>query len=301
MNTLKVILYFSLFKYPLTKEEIFSFSNLDTIEDVEAELSTLLERKIVCKMGNYFSNINDKSIIERRLKGNKMASEIMPIAFKKAKLIIKFPFVKSVSISGSLSKNYYDDNGDIDFFIITEPNYLWLGRSLLIFYKKLILLNSKKYFCVNYFISSGNLEIKEQNRFTATEFATLKPIYGEELFKTFIKENQWSSKFYPNKSPNYTTLKKDIRKPLWSLFLEFTLKNKFGRAVDSKLKKVTLKKWKFKFKHLQKKEFNVAMKSTNDVSKHHPQDFQSKVITQLNKTYEEQNKAYNLNLTLEHA
>lgn len=301
MNTLKVILYFSLFKYPLTKEEMFAFSNVDKIEDVEIELNTLLERKIVFKVEKYFSKTNDIKLLERRLKGNKMAEEIMPIAYKKAKLIMKFPFVKSVSISGSLSKNYYDDNGDIDFFIITEPNYLWLGRSLLIAYKKLFLLNSKKHFCVNYFISSSNLEIKEQNRFTATEIATLKPIYGEDLFRDFIDENKWYTKFYPNKMIDYNSLRKDIKKPSWSLFIEFIFRNKLGKIIDIRLKNITVNKWKSKFRHLRKREFNVAMKSTNDVSKHHPQDFQSKVIKQLNKKYIEQNKAHNLNLILENA
>ena len=48
-------------------------------------------------------------------------------------------------------------------------------------------------------------------------------------------------------------------------------------------------------------DFEIAMKSTNDVSKHHPQNFQSKVITALNEQYDLKNKAYNLNLTMENA
>ncbi len=51
-----------------------------------------------------------------------MAEEIMPKALKRAQLIMSFPYVESVSISGALAKNYYDDDGDIDFFIITKIN-----------------------------------------------------------------------------------------------------------------------------------------------------------------------------------
>lgn len=43
------------------------------------------------------------------------------------------------------------------------------------------------------------------------------------------------------------------------------------------------------------------MKSTNDVSKHHPQNFQTRVIVSLNERYDDKNKAFNLNLTMEHA
>jgi len=297
MNALKVIIYFSIFKYPLTKEEIFSFSSEKSIEDIEQDLQHLIAKNIVFKFGNHYTDVNDAYLVERRLKGNTMASDIMPKALKRAKLIMSFPYVESVSISGALSKGYYDDDGDVDFFIITKPNYLWLARTFLIVFKKLFLFNSKKYFCVNYFISSNNLKISEQNKFTATELITLIPIYGKSVFNEFINQNKWAVDFYPNRTINTTSLSEGIKKPIWSKTLELVFKNKSGRKLDFYLKKITLKKWKSKFKHLKKKEFEIAMKSTNDTSKHHPNDFQSKVIVSLNERYETKNKTFNLNLT----
>ena len=149
MNALKVIIYFSIFKYPLTLEEIFSFSSAKSIDETRLQLQKLIKKKIVFKFGNFYSDINDSTLVERRLNGNKKANDIMPKALKRAKLIMSFPFIVSVSISGALSKNYYDEDGDIDFFIITKPKYLWLARTFLIIYKKIFLLNSKKYFCVS--------------------------------------------------------------------------------------------------------------------------------------------------------
>lgn len=301
MTALKTILYFSVFKYPLKLEEIYQLSSSLNIEKVENDLETLVRQKIVYKFGEFYYSEDDDSVVKRRQIGNKMAEAIFPKAIKRAKLIFKFPFVKSVSVSGSLSKNYYDNDGDIDFFIITQPNYLWLGRTFLILYKKLFLLNSKKHFCVNYFISSNSLKITEQNKFTATEIATLKPIYGRPLFLEFLNENQWFRDFYPNKKVDLSYIRPEFEKPLWSRLLQWALRNKLGRAIDGFLKTLTLKKWQRKFKQLNRKNFDIAMKSTNDVSKHHPQDFQSKVITKLNKKYMEHNKAHNLELTLENA
>jgi len=301
MNALKVIIYFSIFKYPLTKEEVFSFSSAKKIKDTEEQLKVLVENKIIFKFDKFYSDINDVALVQRRLKGNTMANAIMPKALKRAKLIMSFPFVESVSISGALSKEYYDDEGDIDFFIITKPKYLWLARSLLVVFKKLFLLNSKKYFCVNYFISADRLKIAEQNKFTATELTTLIPIYGKTIFNEFIKKNSWALDFYPNRTINTKLLHEDFKKPFWSRVLETLFNNEFGKKLDNSLKKLTLKKWKSKFKHLNKKDFEIAMKSTNDVSKHHPQDFQSKVIVSLNERYIDKNKAFNLNLTMENA
>ncbi|EDP71048.1 hypothetical protein FBALC1_01152 [Flavobacteriales bacterium ALC-1] len=301
MNALKVIIYFSIFKYPLTIEEIFSFSSACNIDNTKKELQKLIDNNIVFKFGKYYSDVNDASLVKRRLNGNKMAEDIMPKALKRAKLIMSFPYIESVSISGALAKGYHDNDGDIDFFIITKPKQLWLARTLLVAYKKLFLLNSKKYFCVNYFISSDRLKIAEQNKFTATELMTLIPIYGETVFHKFVAENNWASKFYPNKTINTTLLSKSPKKPIWSRVLQVLFNTKLGSDLNHKFKKITLKKWKSKFKHLKKKEFEIAMKSTNDVSKHHPQDFQTKVIGSLNERYDDKNKAFNLNLTMENA
>ena len=301
MNALKVIIYFSIFKYPLKKEEIFSFSSAKIIQNTENELNDLVSKNIIFKHGDYYSDINDKSLVERRLKGNKMAKNIMPKALKRAKLIMSFPFIESVSISGALSKNYYDDDGDIDFFIITKSKHLWMARTLLILYKKIFLLNSRKYFCVNYFISSDRLKIAEQNMFTATELMTLIPVYGKSVFIKFLENNRWAEEVYPNKEVNKSYLSKTPQKPLWSKTIELLFSNTLGRKIDLSFKKMTLKKWKSKFKHLKKNDFEIALKSTNDVSKHHPQDFQSKVIGKLNERYDSTNRAYNLNLTLENA
>jgi predicted nucleotidyltransferase len=301
MNALKVIIYFSIFKYPLTIEEIFSFSSAKVTEDTERQLQKLIENNIVFKFGKYYSDINNEALVQRRLNGNAMANGIMPKALKRAKLIMSFPYVESVCISGGLAKGYYDNDGDIDFFIITKPKYLWLARTLLIAYKKLFLLNSKKHFCVNYFISSDRLKIAEQNKFTATELVTLIPIYGKTVFNAFVEENSWALDFYPNKTINTELLSEGFKKPLWSRFLEVAFKHKLGYKLNNYLKKITLNKWKSKFKHLKKKDFEIAMKSTNDVSKHHPQDFQSKVLVSLNERYTDKNKAFNLNLTMENA
>ena len=48
-------------------------------------------------------------------------------------------------------------------------------------------------------------------------------------------------------------------------------------------------------------QFNVAMKSTKSVSKHHPQGFQNKVITRLNEKYLAYETKYNITLNKEHA
>ena len=53
-----------------------------------------------------------------------------------ASIIAAFPFVRAVGISGSLSKQYADENSDIDYFIITAANRLWIAKNLPAYFQK---------------------------------------------------------------------------------------------------------------------------------------------------------------------
>ena len=157
LETLKTILYFSIFRYPLRIEEIHSYTNYESVTDTEKELEHLIAEKILIKVDDFYVYGSDLDSVIKRLRGNMYAGRALRIAQKKAKFIAKFPFVRAVGVSGSLSKGYYDNESDIDFFVITEPNKLWLCRTFLMLYKKIFLLNSRKYFCINYFISTSQL------------------------------------------------------------------------------------------------------------------------------------------------
>lgn len=299
MEALKTILYFSIFKYPLKSEEIHSYTNHRDMAVTEAELQQLIADKILTRVDDFYVYGNDLASVPRRLKGNVLAQKALVIAEKKAALIAKFPFVEAVGVSGSLSKGYYDKDSDIDFFVITRPGKLWICRTLLILYKKIFLLNSRKYFCVNYFISSAQLEIAEKNRFTATEIKTLVPMQGKSHFEKFYAENLWVNNYFNRFQPVLDQVP-TIRKPIWSSGLEVLLNNILGSTLDYLFRSLTLFRWHAKFDYLADEDFRVALKSTQNVSKHHPSNFQKKVILSLNAKLEEVRLKFNLVLQKEH-
>ena len=298
METLKTILYFSIFRYPLKKEEIHSYTNYANISETENELQHLIDEKILTKVDDFYVYGSDLDSVIKRLRGNMYAKRALRIASKKAKLISKFPYVEAVGISGSLSKGYYDNESDIDFFVITKPNKLWICRTLLMLYKKIFLLNSRKYFCVNYFISSNQMEIEEQNRFTATELKTLIPIQGKATFEQFYQSNSWLKEYFSKFEPRINNIQ-DTKKPALSGLIEFAFDTKFGTITDYLFKTITLKKWKSKFHYMNEDDFKIALKTTKTVSKHHPSNFQKKVILSLNIKLEEVQSKYNVVLQRE--
>lgn len=167
--------------------------------------------------------------------------------------------------------------GDIDFFIITTRERLWICRTLLILFKKIFLFNSHKYFCLNYFIDESHLQIEEQNRYTATEIVTLKPMVGSTLYRAFMKENKWATDFYPNFQANPTEGIPEIKPALIQFIARIVFSGPIGTYSNALLMKLTVAYWKRKFFSFDSSQFLQAFKSTPYVSKHHPNNFQDRV------------------------
>lgn len=300
MNSLKPLLYFSIFKHPLKLEEIHSFSTNTSIEQTVKEVNCAIADGIITKKEDfYLSNEVSSNCITNRVEENKFAQQVMQKAIRRANFIHKyFPFVRGVGISGSLSKGRFNPNADVDYFIITSENSLWTCRTLLVAFKKLFLLNSKKFFCVNYFITENALEIEEKNRFTATELVTLIPVTNHTLFNNFYAYNQWVHDFFPNKKLDAHQLNSPsslLKKVLENLFRPQT---KFSEHF---FKSITTKFWSKKFSNLSNQEKKIAFKSSKDISKHHPDNYQKKVIDELNKKYHYYNQKFKIKLQKEYA
>src|SRR4051812_17354212 len=104
---LAALAYFDLFSYPLTRSEIVTFLPAGrSAEDVSNALELLLKTKQVFNFGRYYLLRNDFSLVKRREAGNLKATEMLVTAKKVSRLLMHFPFVRGVAISGSLSKNY---------------------------------------------------------------------------------------------------------------------------------------------------------------------------------------------------
>ena len=284
-DILKALTYFDIFHYPITKEEIRTFLN-HAVQQPEFEeiLAGLTGDKIIFKLDDFYSLQNDPALAERRRKGNLLAVKEMKHAIKAAKILSKFPYIKGLAISGSLSKNYADENTDVDFFIITEANRLWIARTLLhLFYKLAWLVGKHKWFCMNYYIDERGLEIVEKNVFTAMEIVTLIPMYGAATLQNFINANKWTKNYFPANSPDMN-IAPEIKKGIFRYLPEKILNTPIGDVTDKWLMKLTRKRWEKKvLQHkVNEKGIWIGMLVGRHFSKPDPKDFQYKVVEQYN-------------------
>jgi len=280
-NILETLAYFDLFDYPLCKGEIYLF--LKSKHDYEAfdeSLNCLLQSGIVHQFDKFYTLKNDQYLVVRRNEGNKKAAELIKIAEKVGSLLIRFPYVRGIAISGSLSKNFADENSDVDLFIITAKNKLWIARTIMHCFKKLtFLVNKEHLFCMNYYIDEQQLEIAEKNLYTAIEIGTLIPLQGDTVFEQFYIANAWTREYLPNKNMRIASAK-PVKGGFFKTFIELLFNNSAGNKIDNVLMKITGGRWQ---KKTQQKKLNshgivMGMDTGKHFAKPDPKNFQNKLL-----------------------
>jgi predicted nucleotidyltransferase len=280
-NIISTLAYFDMFDYPLSYNEIFLFLECKCEEtDLRKTINYLVSCKLIYQIGKFYSLKNDHFIITRRNKGNQKALELLEKAKAVGQLLIKFPYVRGIGISGSLSKNFADENSDIDLFIITKKNRLWIARTLMHLFKKLtFLVNKQHYYCMNYYIDEQQLEIVEKNIYTAIEVVTLIPLQGDGAFASFYSANAWTKDYLPNKVMRISSAKPSKRHILKSC-VEFLCNNEVGSWIEKRLMKITAKRWnkKTQLRKLNSRGTIMGMAADQHFAKPDPKNFQIKLI-----------------------
>ena len=277
-NILATLAYFDLFNYPLTRVEIYLFlQNKYDYDFFDDALESLLLSGHIFLFDKFYTLHNDHYLVVHRLTGNKKADELIKIALRVGELLIRFPYVRGIAISGSLSKNYADEKSDIDLFIITAKNRLWIARTFMHCLKKLTFLVKKEdYFCMNYYIDEQHLEIPEKSIYTAIEVGTLIPLQGDITFEKFYSANLWIKNFIPNKIMRVSSAK-PVKAFACKSFVEWMLNNRVGNAIDNMLLHITTSRWLKKTR--QNKQNNhgllLSLKTGKHFAKPDPVNFQS--------------------------
>jgi hypothetical protein len=281
-SIIKVLAYFDLFNYPVSKEEIHYFLDQKVSEaEIAAVLKGLTESGLLFKLDIFYSLQNDSRLLARRVNGNDQAQQLLITGYKISRFLYKFPFVRGVGISGSLSKNFADANSDIDFFIITKANRLWLARSLMVTFRKLaVLMGRKDWFCLNYYIDEEALQIPEHNIFIATELITLLPVYGNGTMHKFFHANDWAVSYFPNYINKIENCNSRNIRSWFKNAVEFLLDNRLGDKLDRTAMKLITGWWKKKKldKKLNKRGIKMQIKTSRHYVKPDPGLFQENVV-----------------------
>lgn len=294
-SILKVLAYFDLFNYPVTAAEIRFFLDRDVDESqLAAGLESLAADKCLFRIEEFYSLKDDPKLVERRRKGNKHADELLRIADRISRFLFQFPYVRGIGISGSLSKHFADEHADIDYFIITRANRLWIARTFMHLFKKWSFLRGRQHwYCMNYYIDEEALEIEEKNIFTATELITLLPVCGNGELARFFDANSWAAAYFPHYLERKKEASNIVHPSLLKRALEKLFNNRLGDGLDNYLRRLTSRRWLAKEAKgaLNDKGQRMSLKTDKHFSRPNPELFQQKILgAYTNKLMELENK-----------
>ena len=285
-DILRTILYFDIFRHPLTAEEVYRYLPSDstsperiTAECQRAPLSSFIRRET----GYYTFAGNEKQygLSEERLKKEERARGYRFAARFMARIIRRFPFVRGICVSGELSKGVASENGDVDYLIITANDRLWITRTLLILFKKLFLFNRKKFFCLNHFVSERSMATKERTLYSALEIATLIPLTDYERYLAYQEANAWIREYLPNsRAHSGDWLVGSGREGLIQRGLEYFLRGAFGDSLDNFLNEYWKRVWKRRYPEFSDEQRISLFRSEKDVSTSYVGDFLPKIMNQ---------------------
>lgn len=263
--------FFDLQDYPLTLLEIYKFliADMDSLRqclDVQGELQAdgtnfsqpnhlAIDEILNCLEKDCTAEIENNDgfyFLKGRVSIVKMRLDNYFYGIRREKLIKKYinflkyiPFVRGVALAGSQAMGQQKDSSDIDLLIITEPNYLWLARTLITGYFQIT--GKRRYnkhianrFCLNHYLAGPKKISQLRNFYTASEYLKLRLLIGSFAVEKFQKENlSWINVIFPNA---ILTNSQNLTFPKLQGWLESMFLGKFGKRLEQSLKNWQLPK-----------------------------------------------------------
>ncbi len=206
----KTLIYADIFDYPLKINEIHKWliGKKATLRQVEKALYKLSQESRVKSQQEYYCLPRRNKLVSKRLHREQQSV----IYFRKAKILSQalkiIPWVKLVGISGGLALNNVSKKDDIDLFIITCKNRIWLSRFLIAGLLSLTGQRRKKIdkgrkiagkLCINVLLEEDKLEQQNKDIFVAHEVLQMKPLWQrDDIYSKYLLDNEWVFKFLPN-------------------------------------------------------------------------------------------------------
>ncbi len=206
-HILKALTYFEIFDFAPTIEELYRMMAIK-IEKRELLEFIYSSDKFVLVDG-YVSRKKKKHLVEIRKRGLSKADLQKRLGLKIGHKIGKVPGVKGVFLTGSVAAGSGNGTDDLDFFVISQKNRLWLIRLLLYFVTAILERKYSQHICINFILDINHLKLSFKNLYTATELMLMIPAYDEGVYQKVLSSNPWLWEYKPNASPK----KKKINKP----------------------------------------------------------------------------------------
>ena len=228
---LSTVAYYDCLAYPLTAFEIWKYltqyadenfafgknefevqKSVDfqtekfSLEDVVMGLKNEAVKKNIDEWRGFYFLKSRRDLVGKRIVRNKIAMRKIKHLRKVVSWLRLVPFVRMIGVTGRLAMKNVQRKSDWDVLVVLGSGRIWIGRTLITIFLQLI--GKRRHgekiqdrICLNHFITDASLEIRNQDLYAAGEYQFMFPLFGDEIFRKFRKENGWIKKYKPNYEP----------------------------------------------------------------------------------------------------
>ncbi len=275
---LKTIIYSDIFDYPLKIWEVHKWLIRQEagLPQVKKAISRLVRKEVIYVSKEFVVLTGRKGLIKKRTSMERWAGIYFSRAIKISYLLKVVPWIKLVGVSGGLAMGSVSKEDDVDLFIITQKNRLWLTRLFVLFILAITLqrrkasdnkLTSAGKICPNLFLEEDQLGQRNRDLYTAHEVLQMKVLWQREnTYSRYLEDNSWVFEFLPN----WSTL--SLRSGNWR-------SSNFPKVVDSSTPlAMTFENLAKKFQLWMMKK-PMGKERVEDHSLYfHPKDYRSEVL-----------------------
>ncbi|MFA5954160.1 MAG: hypothetical protein WC817_01315 [Patescibacteria group bacterium] len=211
----QTVAYFSLFQYPLTVSEIWRllWSNEGqptSLSEITFEIDENESLRTRLTLDDAFVQLAETPAL-RKLRESRY--RVATVKMRRVKLAARamshLPWVQGVAVCNSLGYQNTRPESDIDFFIITQPNTLWLTRFIVTVVMKLLRQrpareHTPNALCLSFFVTTSALNLSSlalpgSDPYLTYWLVQLTPLFGRgNIWERFWDANRWVQKSLPN-------------------------------------------------------------------------------------------------------
>lgn len=282
-----MILYFDVFKHPLTTAELTRLVLPDDPDAVHEATERLVARRQLAAQGAWRFRPGQQHTLERRVARARHAERLWPRVKAAARVLAGFPFVRALLVTGGLSKNSAGEEGDVDWLILVEPGRVWTLKSMLQVFRRALPEVLRQQFCTNYLLDTAHLGLDDRNLFTAIELATAVPIAGPEAAVALLDGNVWAARFVPGLSwsrerASHAEALPGVRR------LERALGGGWAASLEGHAREGWRRYWDHKYDWLNEGVRAQRFKRREEIATNHLHDFQEYVLREVRSRLEEE-------------
>jgi hypothetical protein len=118
---------------------------------------------------------------------------------QRLRTLSRFPWVRFMGLTGANAFESCRQEDDLDLFVVTAPERLWLTFLAMIVFSRSVGL--RDLFCINYLVDEDHLRISHESYYTAVQLMSMVPLVDRGVSVRLLRENRWVFEYLPNASP----------------------------------------------------------------------------------------------------